>query len=411
MIALIDCNNFFVSCERAFNPKLMGKPVVVLSNNGGCVIARSNEAKDLLIPMGAPYFKIKHIIERHHVQVLTTNFDLYHDLSQRIMRIINETFPLVEVYSVDEAFIDLKGMDNIFYHLSNLQNYILKGLGIPTTIGIASTKTLAKIANYDAKKKRIPCLQIDDSTKDNLLLKTPIGEIWGIGRNLVAKFKSQGFYSAHQLMCADPRWAKKVFSVVSERIVRELNGIRCLDINDIDNPQKSIQVSRSFVTPLTTVDDIENALSTFVEQLCQKLRVHNLKTKNITFYMKSSPFVKPSYYDSKTITFERPVDDPISMMSHITPKIEPILKKGVLYKKIGVGAIDLLHNTTEQKPLFGTLLKNHSTLFKSIDEINQKFGRKTVTLLSSGINFTSDLENKKRSPKYTTHWGDLMRVG
>ena len=332
MIALIDCNNFFVSCERAFNPKLMGKPVIVLSNNGGCVIARSNEAKDLLIPMGAPFFKIKHIIERHHVQVLTTNFDLYHDLSQRIMRIINETFPLVEVYSVDEAFIDLKGMDNIFYNLSNLQNHILKGVGIPTTIGIASTKTLAKVANYEAKKKRISCLQIEDTTKDQLLLKTPIENIWGIGKNTSLKLKSHGIFNGASLMNTDPRWMRRVFSIVGERIVRELNGMRCLDINDIDNPQKSIQVSRSFVTPLTCLEEIKASLSTFTEQLCQKLRAHNLKTKNITFYIKSSPFIKPAYYGSKTITFDIPIDNPITMMSQINIKIKSLFKKGGFYK-------------------------------------------------------------------------------
>lgn len=411
MIALIDCNNFFVSCERAFNPKLMNKPVVVISNNEGCVIARSNEAKKLLIPMGAPYFKVRHIIEKHHVQVLSTNFDLYTDLSSRIMRMIHEAFPLVEVYSVDEAFIDLKGMNDVFYYICKLQQNILKGIGIPTTVGIAATKTLTKIANDYAKKRGLPLFKIDASNKDDILKNTTIGDVWGIGKKNTLKMQTLGIYDAYTLMQSNSSKIRKTCSVVEERIIFELNENRCFDINDVDDGQKSIQVSRSFAHPITNINDITESISTFVERLCKKLRSQNTKAKSVMFYIKSSPFSKPAYFDTATITFTMPIDDPITMMQQITPRLKKLFKENVLYKKAGVQAIDLYQNSKPEKTLFKTFFTNHATLFKSIDLINKRFGTKTIQLLSSGIHPTFEFTNEKRSPQYTTHWDDLLKVG
>lgn len=410
MIALIDANNFFVSCERAFNPKLVNKPVVVASGNGGCVVARSNEAKAIGIPMGAPVFKYQSLIQKHNVHVLSGNMDLYQDLSKRMMKIIQEYFPLCEVYSVDEAFIDLKKTDDVFYHLTQLKEMIQKGLGIPTTIGLGLTKSLAKIANYEAKKKGIPLLALTPTNTDEILKNIQIEEVWGVGQNTTLALKMRGIYTADDLKNADPRWIRKTFSVVLERIVHDLNGLRCLDINMLDNPQKSLQHSRSFATPLTNRDELYQTFSQFIEVLCQKLRSKNLKAKGLTLYARSSPFLKPLYFESKTITFKTPTDDSIEMMKNVATMIDAIFKETILFKKVGVMAHDIFFDFKPQPTLFQEYTFDRSALMKSIDQINQKFGKKCVQLLSSTITPHKQPLPENKSPQYTTNWEELLTV-
>lgn len=410
MIALIDANNFFVSCERAFNPKLIHQPVIVTAGNGGCVVARSNEAKAIGIPMGAPVFKFGPLIQKHNVHIFSGNMDLYQDISKRMMKIIQDYFPLCEVYSVDEAFIDLKRTDDIFYHLTELKEQILKGLGIPTTIGLGLTKSLAKIANFEAKKKGIPLLALTPANTDDVLKNVHIEDVWGVGQSTTLALKTRGIYTADDLKKADPRWIRKTFSVVLERIVHDLNGLRCLDINMLDNPQKSLQHSRSFITPLTTQDELLQTFSQYIEVLCQKLRSKNLKAKSLTLYARSSPFIKPLYFESKTAIFTTPMDDPIQMIKNVREKIDVIFGQGILFKKVGVIAHDVFFDYKEQPTLFQEYTLDRSVLLKSIDQINQKFGKKCVQLLSSSIIPSKQPLPENKSPQYTTNWAELLTV-
>jgi len=396
MILLIDCNNFFVSCERVFKANLINKPVVVAGGQGGCVIARSNEAKALGIPMGAPLFKVRDIIKNHNVHVCYTNFSLYNDLHCRIMSLVKKNFPTVEVYSIDEAFIDFKGFK--IEQAQNIHDVILRGVGISTSIGIAQTKTLSKIANHIAKKKGLPYFVLDDKNSVDILGSFPVEDIWGVGKAISSKLKSSHINSALELRNTDPRRVRQTFGVVGERIVRELNGLPCFNVDVSVSLKKSIQVSRSFVEPVTSLEILKQALSKHTENLCVQLRQQNTFLKTAIVYMESSPFRTPFISDSQTISFDHPTQDPSDVLKQMN--IEALFKKNVPYKKTGITAIELTKTPTPR--LFAPKPKNTNAL-KALDAINQRFGNKTIHLLSSGF-------YQKNDRSYTTCWEDLLVV-
>ena len=310
---LIDCNNFYASCERVFQPKLKNSPVVVLSNNDGCIIARSEEAKSLGIPMGAPYYKYKDCLEKNHVNIFSSNYELYGDMSERVMdsiRIMVEQNN-IEVYSIDEAFIKLSG-ENISEYAKKISSNIMQWTGIPTSIGISNTKTLSKIANHVAKKiaeENVFDMR-DEKIKEKVMKKLPVNKIWGISTGWSEKLRNLDIHTALELRDADSNFIRKKLGVVVERIVLELRGISCLDIEKYKN-KKSIIVSKSFGTLITDINLLEQALSNHVARACEKLRIQNSKAKSISIFIQTNKFRKdlPQYKASKHHVLELPSSD------------------------------------------------------------------------------------------------------
>jgi DNA polymerase V len=412
MIALIDVNNFYVSCERVFDPKLWNKPVVVLSNNDGCVIARSNEAKKCGIAMGIPFFKIKNIVERYGVFSYIANFPLYGDLSNRMMRILKRSCDNVEVYSIDEAFLDLNNIENDLIFCQSIHEKILTGLSLPTSIGIGQTKTLAKIANHIAKQSQKTLFKLDDHNTDFYLSTFSVENIWGVGKNLSYTLGFHGVRTALDLKNLDPRFMRQISSVIGERIVRELNGLKCLELNDVDDTKKSIQVSRSFKEPLTDKEEIYQALSRHVERLCEKLRIHKLCAKGIAVYIMSSPYKKPFIKHSHYFTLATANNHPSYILKHaIQPWLDNVIKNStVLYKKVGVTAFDLISQPNLENKLFQPQTPSLQTnILKTIDALNKRFGKQTLYFCSSGI-FKQKTTNFSQSSQYTTDWKGLLHV-
>ncbi|MBY0281034.1 MAG: Y-family DNA polymerase, partial [Alphaproteobacteria bacterium] len=274
MFALIDCHNFFVSCERVFRPDLENKPVMVLSSNDGCVIARSNEVKSLGIPMGIPVFKVRHLINEHNIQLFSSNFSLYGNLSTRVMSVLKTFVPNMEIYSVDEAFLDCRGLNEDLESFSGcIQTTVKQWTGIPVGVGIAPTKTLAKVATYFVKKRKLDtCILKTPGDIESALSQTPIEEVWGVGRKSAQKLKTLGIYTALDLKRVDPRWMRKTSSVVGERLVRELQGVSCLPLEAEGEDKKSLQVTRSFGRPITQFSELKEAVLTYACKLGEKLR-------------------------------------------------------------------------------------------------------------------------------------------
>jgi DNA polymerase V len=423
--AIIDGNNFFVSCERVFDPSLNNKPVIVLSNNDGCAISRSNEAKLLGIPMEAPLHTFAHLIKPYDIKIFSSNFELYGDLSNRMMRTLQTFTSDIEIYSIDEAFLNLPPLHPKEYHnLANtLVHTVLKHVGIPVTVGIAPTKTLAKVANRASKKQKKPfsVLLTVCETHDALKL-TDIGDVWGIGRNLTIKLKQLGIYTAYDLARKDPRWARKVMTVTGERLVRELQGLSCIPLSPIEPDRHSIQVTRSFGRKLRELEGIAQAVSSHATRLGEKLRVQKLVTPAITVFCRTSPFSNTPYYKGiSTIEFEEPTNDTALLIKGALQALRQAFKEGFIYQKAGIHAHGLVpQNSMKQKKLFENdddrtsikkcISSEKQHLNASIDKINQRFGKDTVFWASSGLNPPHVMKQNQRSPRYTTQWQELKWV-
>ncbi len=424
--ALMDGNNFFVSCERVFNPKLQNRPVIVLSNNDGCAIARSNEAKDLGIPMGAPLHTFSHMIKKHEIALLSSNFELYGDMSHRMMNILRQFSPDIEIYSIDEAFIDLSNVyyrneGNLQFWAQSVYDTILQNVGIPTTIGIAPTKTLSKIANRWAKKSHQPFHILGTQEQiQHALQSTRVEDIWGIGRKLHIQLKCDGIYTAYDLACKDPRWARKKMTVVGERLVRELQGTPCLTLETLEKNKQSIQVSRSFGTPLTQMEDIAQALSQHASRLGEKLRSQNLATPFITVYCRTNPFSKnPFHKCTYTVGLPQPTNDTETLIKASLYGLKQMFKEGYTYHKAGIHAFDLISTHQIKQNTLSCLQQPHhlfqssqksQTLSHTIDHINIRFGQDTLLWSSSGIQPKHLMKQNNRTPRYTTRWEELVTV-
>lgn len=424
--ALMDGNNFYVSCERVFNPKLQNKPVIVLSNNDGCAIARSNEAKALGIPMGAPLHTFSHMIKKHDIAILSSNFELYGDMSHRMMNILQQFSPDIEIYSIDEAFVDLS---NVYYrNEKNLQSWaqsvydtILQNVGIPITIGIGPTKTLAKGANRFAKKLTQPFHILHTQEQINHALKsTLIEEIWGVGRKLNIQLKCDGIYTAYDLASKDPRWARKKMTVVDERLVRELQGVSCHSLESLEKEKKSIQISRSFGIPLTQKDDIAQALSHHATRLGEKLRAKNLATPFLSVYCKTNPFSKNPFQKCiYTVGLPKPTNDTETLIKSSLYALDQMFKEGYVYHKAGLLAYGLVsinqirQNIISQIQPSNIMSKSSHSSKKvdfSIDQLNHRFGQDALFWASSGIQPKHLMKQNNRTPRYTTRWEELPMV-
>ena len=389
-IALVDCNSFYVSCERLFNPKIRRKPVVVLSNNDGCIISRSNEAKALGIKMGEPYFKARNIIIKNKVEVFSSNYSLYGDLSRRVMRTLKRFNSDIEVYSIDEAFMDLSNFSDCEIEKvgKEIRETVLKWTGIPTSIGIAKTKTLSKVANHIAKKKQSGVTSlIGIENLDPILEKIEINDVWGVGKQMTKFYQKHGIYNARQLKNKSNTWIKKSSNVLSSRTAMELRGIPCIDLETTTNKRKSCVVSRSFGKRIENFQELKEAVANYCLNASEKIRSESLVAKAITVFVRTSPFQRSfGYYaNSKTIDFPIATNNSIETVKTAITILESIFKIGYRYQKAGV-ILTGLSNADGKKNLFSSEKDEKiNSLMRSIDNTNYRYGRATLSFASAGV--------------------------
>ena len=389
-IALVDCNSFYVSCERLFNPKIRRKPVVVLSNNDGCIISRSNEAKALGIKMGEPYFKAKDIIIKNNVQVFSSNYSLYGDLSRRVMRTLKRFNSDIEIYSIDEAFIDLSNFSDTEVEEvgKEIRDTVLQWTGIPTSIGIAKTKTLSKVANHIAKKKKSGVTSlVGIENIDPILEKIEINDIWGVGKQLTKFYQKNGIYNAKQLKNKSNTWIKKCSNVLSSRTAMELRGISCIGLETTRTKRKSCVVSRSFGKRVERFQELKEAVASYCLNASEKIRSESLVAKAITVFIRTSPFQRDfGYYsNSKTIDFPIATNNSIETVKAAVSILESIFKNGYRYQKAGV-MLTGLSNENVKKNLFSCEKDEKiKKLMRSIDNTNYRYGRSTLSVASAGV--------------------------
>ena len=385
-IALIDCNSFYVSCERLFKPSLIKKPVIVLSNNDGCIISRSSEAKDLGIKMGEPYFKAKKIITKSNVHVFSSNYSLYGDISRRVMKTLKHFAPEMEIYSIDEAFLNLSIVpDNeILQFGKKIRDTVLRWVGIPTSIGIATTKTLSKIANHIAKKEKSGVVSlVNKKNIDRILEKIEIRDVWGVGRQLSKFYINNGIFNANQLKNISNNWIKKNSNVLGSRTAMELRGASCISLEITQSKRKSCCVSRSFGKKVERLQELEESITNHCLNAAEKIRSESLLTKSITIFIRTSPFQKMEihYSNSKTIDFPIATDNSIEIVKSAILGLKLIFKKGYKYQKSGIILSGLYESKSYNNNLFSsTKDKKTKDLMRSIDYTNFRYGRSTLSL-------------------------------
>jgi len=417
-IALIDCNNFYVSCERVFNPALKRKPVIVLSNNDGCVIARSQEVKDLGIKMGVPWFKVQNLARHHKIIVFSSNYTLYADMSNRVMKIISEFAPNQEVYSIDECFLDLTG----FKHLGltdygqRIRSTINRLVGLPVCVGVGASKTLAKLANHIAKKCSIfdsvcNLNEITQDTLDLLFSKIKVGEVWGVGRCIEKKLAKLGVNTAFDLKQSSPQALRKQFSVLMERTIRELNGESCIPLEEIAPLKKKLVCSRGFGIPVSSLSELSEAVITYATRVAEKLRRQRSVTAMVYVFIQTDPFKKKDrqYNPGRLIHLTNPTDDTRILINAVLTGLKSIYKPGFSYKKAGVVLDDLLPFSQHQKSLFDDKeAQAHSEfLMQAIDEINDTMGSGTIKFFGEGLKKQWRAKAEKKTRCYTTRIDEI----
>ncbi|HBS88260.1 MAG: SOS mutagenesis and repair protein UmuC [Bacteroidetes bacterium GWF2_38_335] len=415
MIALCDCNNFYVSCERVFNPSLEGKPVVVLSNNDGCIISRSNEVKELGIKMAQPAFYIKDLIKKHNIQLFSSNYTLYGDMSQRVMNILSGFTPLMEIYSIDEAFLDFTGITEINYQKTGdeIITKIKKWTGIPVSIGFAQTKTLAKIASK-AAKRNFGVYSIDSPRKHDIALKnTSVADLWGVGGQYASMLAKNKIYSAYDFTLAPDEWIRKNMTVMGLRTKKELLGIPCIRIEDDIKDKKAICTSRAFGKKINSIDFLREAVATYATRCAEKLRKQYSQANILMVFIHTDPFNKneKQYRKSITISLPFPTNDNQILLKYALMGLEKIFSKGYAYKKAGVIVDSLEPDSSIQGSLFddsGSSKKKK--LMESIDVLNSKFGRDTIRYAILGDGKEWKLRQEKLSGRFTTRWEEILSV-
>ena len=415
VFALIDCNAFYVSCERVFNPKLNNKPVVALSNNDGCIIARSKEAKALGIKMGVPLFKVKDIVERENVIVFSSNYTLYADMSRRVMNIISEFTPSIEVYSIDEAFIELTNM-NVDYesYVRQMRKVILQYTGIPVSIGIASTKTLTKVANHIAKDDESlegVCSLIQHENLDQVLEDTNVADVWGVGRQLSKKLIANGIFNAKLLKNCEDAWVRKMMSVNGLKTVSELREISCLDLEETSATRKSCCTTRSFGKPLINLEDIEQAVTTFARRATERIRGENLIASTVSVFLRTNPFDRNRYYsNSSTTTLSYPTYDTMQIVKPALQLTKIIFRENYKYKKAGVLLSGFYEKGTETKDLFSEARYRSPKLMSAVDQINERYGSDTIQIATECQMGKWKQKRKNCTQSYTTQLDNVLLI-
>jgi DNA polymerase V len=418
-IAIVDCNNFYASCERVFNPSLNGKPIVCLSNNDGIVIARSEEAKALGIKMGDPFFKIEHLVKKHVVNVFSSNYTLYGDLSARVMMTLETFSPEVEIYSIDEAFLKMNGIEekNQTEYLRKIRRTLRQWLGLPVSVGMGPTKTLAKLANRLAKKDKSleGVLNLFDYEDISPFLKQlSVEDIWGVGRQYSALLRRSNIETAYDLAQMDGNWVKKRMTVVGLRTVYELKGIPCIEIENSPPAKKSIVSSRSFGEYLTSYNEVKEAVSYFVARASEKMRSQKSACNSITVFIRTNPFKNsPQYYNSAEARFPYSMNSTNEMLPFAHRALEKIFRDGYYYQKVGVLLQDFINTANMQVSLFDPPNRLNKILVTELmDDINQKFGRESLYFAATGMKAKRkwEMKREKLSSHYTTRWEDLPEV-
>jgi len=419
MYGLVDCNNFYASCERVFNPKLVGKPVIVLSNNDGCIIARSQEAKDIGIPMGAPLFKARDLIEKHNVKSFSANFQLYGDMSHRVMNILNSYAPQMEIYSIDEAFLSMDSA-NIIKDYSDygvkIRQDILRSTGLPVSIGIAPTKSLAKICNHHAKKKTTSGVFYWNDVKDkNIFLKNlPVKEIWGVGYRTSYKLNELGIYNALQFRDCNEMWLRKNFSVTELRICTELKEIPCLELESNHESKKNIMSSRSFGRPVETLKELEEAVSVYITRGAEKLREQKSLASYVYVSIKTNKFREelPQYFNYIITPTNSPTAYNPDLIKTGLDGLKQIYRPGFKYKKATIMLLGLMPDAEAPLGLFFNNTDYHKKkeLMNRFDSLNNQYGREVIKYASNGIKQEWRTKKELCSPRYTTNWEDLLVV-
>lgn len=416
LFALVDCNNFYASCERLFNPQLIGKPVVVLSNNDGCIIARSNEAKALGIAMGAPYFKYEQLLKAQGVEVFSSNYALYGDISSRVMSLLGRLEPEVEVYSIDEAFLHLAAIAgrSLTDYGRELRRTVRRWSGIPVSIGIGPTKTLAKVAGHLAKKNEAlqGVFDITSADVDAILGRFPVAEVWGIGRRLAQRLALCGVTTALDLKNCGDDWLRKKLSITGLRTAMELRGIACLDLDDCPLSRKSIAISKSFGYQVESLAELNESLATYIEQAAVRLRGQHLLANSLEISLATNRFSKTAVpYSGRTvITLPEATASTTVLIRHALPALARLYKPGLRYQKAGVVLFGLVPESFYQANLFRQRDRKGQDLMAALDQINAKWGRCTIQHAVAG--FAKPWKNRQlqKSPSYTTSWRELPLV-
>ena len=418
VFALADCNSFYASCERVFNPKIKNKPVVVLSNNDGCIIARTNEAKALGIKMGEPLFKARKIIEKNNVKVFSSNYTLYGSMSNRIMKILEQLFPNIEIYSIDEAFMEISSLKKIYNYSKyamKVREIILKWTGIPVSIGIGETKTLAKIANQIAKDNANTQGVFDITkikNKEKILKKTKVEKIWGIGNKLSKFLIKNNIHNAYEFIQQDNRWIRKNMNILGLKTKMELNSISCYELDNNFKLRKSCCVSRSFGKRIKSLKKMSEAVSTYIIRAAEKIRNEKLVANNINLYIRTNPFNRnPNefYVNSISIPLNFPTNNTITLNKETLTGLKKIFKKGYLYQKAGV-ILSGLEVQNIDLNLFKEDDKRKEVLMNAFDSINQKYGKNSLRIASEGMEKKWLMKRSRCSSNFTTNLKDLLTV-
>jgi len=421
-IALVDCNNFYVSCERVFRPDLSIKPVAVLSNNDGCIVARSPEVKALGIKMGTPVYQISRLIKQHHITLFSSNYTLYADMSARVMTLLENFSPTLEVYSIDESFLDLTGIcdkDPLTYG-QNIRRTIAQNTGIPVCVGMGPTKTLAKLANYAAKKwpKTAGVVDLADAERRaKLMRQVPVKEIWGIGARLAQRLNTLNILTAWDLANQPVDRIQAQFNIVVARTVMELNGIACLMMDEVVADKQQIVCSRSFKRRLTEEDELAEALAEFCSRAAEKLRNQHSVTGAISVFIRTNPHnaQEPYYQRSASMILPQATQDTRRLVHAAKQLLKSLFKAGYRYQKCGVQLSDIRPATKpEQHDLFlyddQNRTNNAAILMDTVDQINQRFHKKAITVAATGLGQRWQVSINNKSSRYTTEWSELAQV-
>tara|TARA_B100000674_G_scaffold154743_1_gene123416 strand:- start:1081 stop:2331 length:1251 start_codon:yes stop_codon:yes gene_type:complete len=414
MIALVDCNNFYASCERIFRPHLEKKPVAVLSNNDGCVIARSNESKSLGLKMGEPIFKKRYLVDRHKIHLFSSNFALYGDISKRVFDIVARDVPAYEIYSIDEAFLDFSGIKDPYNYAIHLRDKVRRWTGVPISIGISYTKTLSKVAGHIAKKSDDGVCYLKDKRQiSDILGKLPLDEIWGVGVRYAMKLKKYGIHTASDLLECDETWVRKMMNVVGLRMVRELKCIPHFNLEEDRSMKKSICTSRSFSVEVKEYSRMSEYVSMFASRCSEKLRSEQACARSISVFMYTNRF-RPrarQYSGYFSMDFHTAASDSITVTKLAIECLKKIFKSGYSYKKAGVTLSGIVPRNQVQLSLFDSSdRKKSDKLMETMDAINGNMGRDILKLSSSGINNKWKIGKERLSPCYTTRWSDILKI-
>ena len=414
--ALVDVNNCYVSCERVFNPKLEGRPIVVLSNNDGCAVARSAEVKVLGIKMGTPWFQMQDLARKHGIVALSSNYELYADMSNRLMRLLGHYSPDQEIYSIDECFLGMTGFEqyDLIKYGQEIRQKAKQWVGLPVCVGFAQTKTLAKLANHCAKKGLAGVEGVCDFARLNraelsaLFSALPVGEVWGVGRRLSAQLGARGVGTVEALRTADAKVLRREFSVVLERTMAELNGISCLAMEEAAPNKQQIMSSRSFGQPVHDLDELGEAVASYIAIAAAKLRGQGSLAGAIQVYVTTNPFKPqdPQYQRGLTIPLPEPTDDTLRLIRVARWGLKKIFRPGFAYKKAGIALMNLSDAGTVQADLFSKG-KDNTRLMAVMDQINGGWGRGTLHSAAEGIQKEWKMKREKKSPGYTTRWDQL----